>query len=138
MKFKAERAVPATITGYGPAGSTVRTKPGHTTSLLIGTSGLLQALGLRPLLTSNASTLQELAHNARGRGVSCWQPASACSFATPSWPQPLDATAHRRRNHGHPSGPAALTTFLAMEGRNVLAALVFRGSIGTPLVITYA
>ena len=65
MKFKAERADDLQlITGYGPGWLEVN-KTRHTTSLLIGSSGLLQAWECARFSDLNASTLQ-----AAGK---CWQ-----------------------------------------------------------------
>ena len=123
MKFKAERADDLQlITGYGPGWLEVN-KTRHTTSLLIGSSGLLQAWDCARFSDLNASALQALAHQCPGVEVLLLGSGPRLQFCHPSWLQPL---MQQRIGVETMDTPAALRTYnvLAMEGRKVLAALV--------------
>ena len=123
IKFKAERADDLQlITGYGPGWLEVN-KTRHTTSLLIGSSGLLQAWDCARFSDLNASTLQALAHQCPGVEVLLLGSGPRLQFCHPSWLQPF---MQQRIGVETMDTPAALGTYnvLAMEGRKVLAALV--------------
>ena len=123
MKVQADRSSDVqVITGYGPGWLAVD-KVQHQGSVLIASSGLLQAWDCPNFSALTAEHFSALAHLCQGVEVLLLGTGPTQRFIHPRWWAPLHAQGIGTETM---STPAALRTYnvLAMEGRNVLAALV--------------
>ncbi len=123
MKFQADRAGDIqTITGYGPGWLAVN-KAQHHSSLLVGSSGLLQPWDCACFADLTEERLAQLARQCAGVEVLLLGSGARLQFVHPRWLRPF---MQQRIGVETMDTPAALRTYnvLAMEGRNVLAALI--------------
>lgn len=131
MKFQADRADDVQIiTGYGPGWLSVNRQE-QRSSLLVGSSGLLQPWACTRFEDVQAEHFEALAQvcadieqrTQRAIEVLLLGSGNRQRFVHPSWLRPL---MQQRIGMETMDTPAALRTYnvLAMEGRNVLAALV--------------
>lgn len=120
MKFHADRPDVQVITGYGPGWLAVD-KQEQRSSLLVGSRGLLQPWPCSSFETLTAEHLETLAIHAPELII--FGSGTQLRFVHPAWLRPL---LEQRIGFETMDTQAACRTYnvLALEGRNVLAALL--------------
>lgn len=120
MKFRADVPDVQVITGYGPGWLAVD-KQEHRSSLLISARGLLQPWNCARFTELTPQHFEQLA--TQDTELVIFGSGASLRFVHPAWLQPL---MRRRIGLETMDTHAACRTYnvLAMEGRNVLAALL--------------
>lgn len=120
MKFQPDKSDTLTLTGYGPGWLAVD-KVQFTSSMLVGSSGLLQAWDCARFEDLTAEHFAQLAE--QPVEVVVFGSGAKLRFVPPAWLAPLHA---KRIGVETMDTPAACRTYnvLSQEGRPVLAALL--------------